>query len=208
MSTAFILDAELRTDQGKGASRRLRHANKVPAIIYGDNKEATNISLVQHEVQHQLHNESFYSHILTIKVGKVEEQVILRDLQRHPYRAYLLHLDFQRVSKGKALHVHVPLHFINEAKNEAIKQGGVLNKVLSDVEISCLPKDLPEYIEVDIQGLTLGHSIHLTEVKLPKGVSLVALSHGDVHEHDTAVVTIQKSRAAVEDEPAVGGEPA
>lgn len=207
MNQEFILDAELRSDKGKGASRRLRREDKVPGIIYGGNTEPLNISLGHNQVTHRLENEAFYSHVLTVKVDGRTEEVILRDVQRHPARPVIMHMDFQRVSKDRAIHVHVPLHFVNEDKCEGVKLGGgIISKILVEVEVSCLPQNLPEYIEVDLLSLQVGDSVHLSELKLPQGVSLVALSHGNVADHDTAVVSVHKPRGAAEEEEAAPAE--
>jgi large subunit ribosomal protein L25 len=203
MNQEFILDAELRADKGKGASRRLRRQDKVPGIIYGGNIEPLNITLGHNQVTHRLENEAFYSHVLTVKVDGRTEEVILRDVQRHPARPIIMHMDFQRVSKDRAIHVHVPLHFVNEDKCEGVKLGGgVISKILVEVEVSCLPQNLPEYIEVDLLSLQVGDSVHLSELKLPEGAALVALSHGNVADHDTAVVSVHKPRGAAEEEQA------
>lgn len=207
MNQEFILDAELRSDKGKGASRRLRREDKVPGIIYGGNTEPLNITLGHNQVTHRLENEAFYSHVLTVKVDGRTEEVILRDVQRHPARPVIMHMDFQRVSKDRAIHVHVPLHFVNEDKCEGVKLGGgIISKILVEVEVSCLPQNLPEYIEVDLLSLQVGDSVHLSELKLPQGVSLVALSHGNVADHDTAVVSVHKPRGAAEEEEAAPAE--
>ena len=207
MSQDFVLDAVTRTDMGKGASRRLRRDNKVPAIIYGGDAEPQNITLAHNEVVHRLENEAFYSHVLTLNIDGKPQETILKDLQRHPAKEVILHMDFQRVSQDKAIHVHVPLHFLNEDKCEGVKiSGGVVSKVLNEVEVSCLPKYLPEFIEVDLINMQLGQSLHLTELQLPEGVELVALSHGD-EDHDTAVATVHKTRGS-SDESAQGGEEA
>jgi large subunit ribosomal protein L25 len=201
MNQEFILDAELRADKGKGASRRLRRQDKVPGIIYGGNIEPLNITLGHNQVTHRLENEAFYSHVLTVKVDGRTEEVILRDVQRHPARPIIMHMDFQRVSKDRAIHVHVPLHFVNEDRCEGVKLGGgVISKILVEVEVSCLPQNLPEYIEVDLLSLQVGDSVHLSELKLPEGAALVALSHGNVADHDTAVVSVHKPRGAAEEE--------
>jgi large subunit ribosomal protein L25 len=207
MSTEnFELIAEVRTDMGKGASRRLRHTNKIPAIMYGGGKDPLPMTLVHHELLKHLEHEAFYSHILTIKVDGKSEKVVLRDLQRHPSKPYVMHADFLRVSETEKLRMHVPLHFINEDIAVGVKQeGGVISHNFNDVEVSCLAKNLPEFIEVDLAELKLGESLHLSQIKLPAGVELVELSHGESHDH--AVAGIHKSRGSsvVEDE-AVEGE--
>jgi large subunit ribosomal protein L25 len=205
MTTDFILNAELRDGQGKGASRRLRREGKVPGILYGAGKEPVSIALNHNELFHQLGNEAFYSHVLTVKLGKATEKAVLRDLQRHPAKPVILHLDLQRVSETEKIRVHVPLHFLNEAGAVGVKAGGMVSHHLVEVEVQCLPKDLPEFIEVDIAGLDVGDIIHLSELALPKGVEVVELLHGT--EHDNAVVSIHKARGATEEtEAEEGGE--
>ncbi len=206
MSESFILEAEPRTDQGKGASRRLRREGKVPAVIYGAGKEPASISLKHNELIHQLENEAFFSHILTVKLGGSEEQAILKDLQRHPSKPVVLHVDFQRVSASEKIRVHVPLHFINEEKSPGVKAGGLVSHNVVEVEVSCLPKDLPEFIEVDLAELELDGTIHLTDLKLPAGVELLELMHGE--GHDQSVVNIHLPRGAKEEHEAEEGEEA
>jgi large subunit ribosomal protein L25 len=199
MGNQYTLDAELRSDKGKGASRRLRRANKVPAIIYGADSEPTALLLDHNQVLRRLENEAFYSHILTIKVDGKDQEAVLRDMQRHPSRPIVLHMDFQRISADRDIHMHVPLHFINEDKCEGVKLGGgLISKIMNEVEVICLPKYLPEYIEIDMTKVQLGQSIHLTELMVPEGVRLAALAHGG--EHDTAVVSVHKPRAVEEEE--------
>ncbi len=199
MAISFELNAELRNDQGKGASRRLRRSGKVPGIIYGAHKDAQAITLDHNEVFLNLQHEAFYSHILTIKIGKDTQQAILKDVQRHPAKTLITHLDLLRVSADEEIHVFVPLHFINEATAVGVKQqGGVVSHNLSEVEITCLPKHLPEYIEVDIANLELGHALHLSDLKLPEGVNLVELAHGEAH--DQPVVAIHHPRVTAEEE--------
>jgi large subunit ribosomal protein L25 len=198
MSESFVVEAEPRTDLGKGASRRLRREGKVPGVIYGAGKEPTSISLEQHVLQHQLENEAFFSHILTVKVGKNEDQAILKDLQRHPSKPIILHVDLQRVSAKEKIRVHVPLHFLNEDTAPGVKAGGLVSHHITEVEVSCLPKDLPEYLEIDLGGLDLEGNVHMSEIALPKGVELVELLHGE--GHDQSVVTIHLPRGAKEEE--------
>ena len=196
MSTDFQLNAEKREDMGKGASRRLRRAGRVPAIIYGLDKAPEAISLTQNQVLKQLENEAFYSQILTVNLDGNSTQAVLRDLQRHPYKAYIVHMDLQRVDMNKPVHVHVPLHFINEESSVGVKAGGMVSHEVIEVEISCLPKQLPEFIEVDIANLNVGESIHLSDLKLPEGVSLLELARGE--DHDLAVVTIHAKKGGAE----------
>lgn len=211
----FELDAELRQDKGKGASRRLRHANKVPAIIYGGGEDAVSLMLEHHKAANALSHEAFYSHILTLKTGSKSEKVILKAVQRHPAEPRLLHIDFLRVRADQKLHMHVPLHFLGDDKAPGLKEGGVISHHMTDVEVSCLPSDLPEFIEVDVSHLALDQSLHLSELKLPSGVELVAFAHG-VEGHDQTVVSLHIPRiieeevvpVAAEGEAAEGGEAA
>jgi large subunit ribosomal protein L25 len=197
MSTEFQLTAEKREDMGKGASRRLRRAGRVPAIIYGLDQAPEAISLSQNQVLKSLENEAFYSQIITVNLGSSSTQAVLRDIQRHPYKAYLVHMDLQRVDMNKPVHVHVPLHFINEETCVGVKAGGMVNHEVIEVEISCLPKQLPEFIEVDIANLNVGESIHLSDLSLPAGVSLLELARGA--DHDLAVVSIHAKKGGTEE---------
>ncbi len=206
MSQEFVIEAFPRGDQGRGASRRLRREEKkIPAIIYGGNKEATSISIWHNELKKALENEAFFSHVLTIELDGKKESVILKDLQRHPYKALLTHADFLRVDKDHEIHVNVPLHFLNEETAPAIKlHGGVAQHQINEVEVICLPQDLPEYIEVDMSGVEMDQVIHLSDLKLTKGVRVAALTHGE--EHDLPVVAIHKPRAAKVDDTEAGEE--
>jgi large subunit ribosomal protein L25 len=202
MTVAFELTAETRDDRGKGASRRLRRQGQIPAIIYGGGQPPEAITLNHQQVLRQLANEAFYSHLLTIKIGSRAEQAVLRDLHRHPFKPTLLHMDLLRVTADQKLRVHVPLHFINEQTAVGVKlQGGSVSHLRIEVEVSCLPGALPEFIEVDLANLEIGDSIHLSELPLPPGVEIVELSHGA--EHDVPVVSIQGRRSDTEEE---GGE--
>lgn len=191
----FIVNAEARTAQGKGASRRLRREGKVPAILYGGKGEPLNLQVDANELNHHLLHEAFFSHILTIKHAAGEDQAVLKDLQRHPAKAQILHADFQRVVAGQELRMNVPLHFINEGASPAGKQGGVVEHLATEVEILVLPKDLPEFIEVDLAALEIDHTVHLSDIKLPKGVKLAVLEHGG---DDAGVAVAHLPRAAVE----------
>ena len=198
MSVTFELDAEVRTDMGKGASRRLRHANKIPAVMYGGGADPVSLTMEHNKIAHALENEAFYSHILTINIDGKPAKAILRDLQRHPAKMRILHADFQRVNMKEKLHMNVPLHFLNEDLAPGVKEeGGIIQHNVVEVEVSCLPGNLPEYIEVDVAELTLGHSLHLSDIKMADGVELVQLAHGE--SHDLPVVSIHKPRAAVEE---------
>ncbi len=199
MSDDFKLNAMVRNDMGKGASRRLRReANLVPAIIYGGKKAPENISIVSNELEHSLQNEAFYSHIITISVDGNEQDVILKDVQRHPSKTVVIHADFLRVSKTQKLQTKVPLHFINEDICVGVKMaGGIISHNMTELEISCLPADLPEYIEVDVSAVDVGNVLHISDIALPSGVESVELSHGE--EHDQPIFTINKPKAAVEE---------
>jgi large subunit ribosomal protein L25 len=193
------LNAELRTDTGKGASRRLRHANKVPAILYGAGKESENLTLEQKDVQYELQHEAFFTQVLELNIGGKKQDVLLRDLQHHPYKQAILHMDFQRVEAKKEMHVNIPLHFINEDIAPGVKtEGGAISHVMSEVEIVCLPKDIPEFIEVDLGELHMGEIVHLSDLKMPAGVEVLALKQGE--EYDSAVASIHARKVAEEPE--------
>ena len=201
----IVLNAELRTDTGKGASRRLRHANKLPAIVYGAGKEPQSLTLEQKDVQYQLQNEAFYTQVLELNVGGKSQEVLLRDLQHHPYRQDILHMDFQRVDAAKEVHVNVPLHFVNEDVSVGVKQeGGAISHIVTEVEVVCLPKDIPEFIEVDLSDMHMGDILHVSDLKMPAGVEVLALKQGE--EHDTAIATIHVRKGGeVEAEEEAGG---
>jgi large subunit ribosomal protein L25 len=196
MAISFELNAEPRSDTGKGASRRLRHAGKVPAIIYGGGKDPETLTLSHNEVQRNLEHEAFYSHILTVKSAGNETQAILRDLQRHPSKAVIMHMDLQRVSATEKLKTQVPIHLIGEDVAPGVKAGGLVSHDLTEVAVECLPKDLPEYIEVDLSALEVGESIHLSELTVPDGVTLTELARGE--DHDSSVVSIHVKRVVEE----------
>ncbi|AZT83009.1 50S ribosomal protein L25/general stress protein Ctc [Marinobacter sp. NP-4(2019)] len=206
MSQEFVIEAFPRGDQGRGASRRLRREErKIPAIVYGGNKEATPIAIWHNELKKALENEAFFSHVLTIELDGKKESVILKDLQRHPYKPLLTHADFLRVDKDHEIHVNVPLHFINEDSAPAIKlQGGVANHQITEVEVICLPQNLPEFIEVDMADVDMDKVVHLSDLKLPEGVRIAALLQGE--DHDLPVVAIHKPRGAKVDEATEGEE--
>ena len=200
MSDDFDLVAELREDQGKGASRRLRREGKVPAIIYGAGRKPRALVLDHNKVLHQLENESFYSSVLNIKVGDKSQAAIVKDIQRHPARPLVLHMDFQRIVDDVEIRMNVPLHFLGEDVAPGVKQGGgKVSRLMNDVEVACLPKHLPEYLEVDISELELDEMLHLSDIKLPQGVEIPELQQGP--EHDQAIVSIHVIKAApVEEE--------
>jgi large subunit ribosomal protein L25 len=192
-SAIFKLDATVRTDLGKGASRRLRLQDKVPAIVYGGDKAPISITLEHNKVNQAQDFEAFYSHVLTINIDGKKEEVLVKDMQRHPFKPKVTHIDFQRVIAGQALTTNVPIHFLNAAESDAIKlNGGHAEHHMNDIEVSCMPKDLPEYIEIDLQNIEMGQTIHLSDVKFPKGVESVELGKGE--EHDLAVVTVKTAR--------------
>jgi len=167
----IAIKAEPRSVQGTGASRRLRRESKVPGVVYGAGKDATPIQLDHKELWFKLKMEAFHASILDMEIGTDKSQVLLRDYQMHPFKPLILHADFQRVAADKKIHMRVPLHFTNEQNSPGVKvAGGLVEHVMKELEISCLPKDLPEYIEVDLGNLQAGHSLHLSSVKLPAGV--------------------------------------
>ncbi|RBP33794.1 large subunit ribosomal protein L25 [Marinobacter pelagius] len=206
MSQEFVIEAFPRDDQGKGASRRLRREErKIPAIIYGGGKDATPVAIWHNELKKALENEAFFSHVLTVELNGKKESVILKDLQRHPYKPILTHADFLRVDKDHEIHVNVPLHFVNEETAPAIKlHGGVANHQINEVEVICLPQNLPEFIEVDMTTVEMDQVVHLSDLKLPEGVKIAALLQGE--DHDLPVVAIHKPRGAKVDEAEEGEE--
>lgn len=196
MKENFVVNAEPRALQGKGASRRLRREGKVPAVLYGGKGEAESLALDHNEMWKHLKTEAFYSHILTLKIKGEGQQVVLKDLQRHPVNEYLIHVDLLRVLADVALRMHVPLHFKGADICPGVKTSeGVVEHHLNQVVVECLPKFLPEFIEVDISHLELNQSLHLSQIKLPEGVALVELKHGN----DQSVVSVHMPRAIVEE---------
>jgi large subunit ribosomal protein L25 len=206
MRISFTFGADPRESQGKGASRRLRHEGKVPAILYGGHADARTLTLSHQKLLIMLDNERFYSTILSLKVGDQTQAAILKDVQRHPFKNAIVHVDFQRVEETEKIRISIPLHFTGAAVSPGVKsQGGIVSHMRTQTEVSCLPKDLPEFIEVDISGLSLNESIHLSQLKIPAGVTLV-----DLAKDDAAVVAIHSPRAE-EPEPtaaAAAGAPA
>jgi large subunit ribosomal protein L25 len=201
MKTSFELVAEFREMQGKGASRRLRHDGKVPAILYGGHSEARALTLSHQKLLIMLENERFYSTILNLKVGDQTQAAILKDVQRHPYKNAIVHIDFQRVEDNQKIRISIPLHFVGAAVSPGVKsQGGLVSHMRNEVEVSCLPKDLPEFIEVDLSALSLNESIHLSQLKIPDGVELIALA-----KEDAAVVAIHSPRAEEPEPTAAAG---
>ncbi|RUO43899.1 50S ribosomal protein L25 [Aliidiomarina taiwanensis] len=197
MSTEYSFDAEIRTDLGKGASRRLRHAGKVPAILYGGDEAPVSLTLDHDKVNNAADHEIFYSSIHTLNVGGKKVQAILKDMQRHPFKPKLVHLDYQRVSAKEEFTTRVPVHFMNEEVIQKLK--GVVIRHEVDIEVSCLPKDLPDAIEIDLAELEIGANIHLSEVTLPEGVTAVELGRGE--DHDLVIVSITAAKEeSTEDE--------
>jgi large subunit ribosomal protein L25 len=189
--TAFPREGE----GGRGASRRLRHSGKTPGIVYGGADKPAPIELDHNALIHALKNEAFHSSILTMQLGKSAQRVLLRDVQMHPYRPQVLHIDFQRVDENKKIHMKVPLHFVNAENSPAVKVGGaIVSHVLNELDIACLPKHLPEFIEVDLANLELGHSVKVSDLKLGEG--MVAVTHGK----DPVVATAVVPKAIVETE--------
>lgn len=180
MKDAFVLDASLRNDMGKGASRRLRREGKVPVVMYGAHKDAVSLTVSHNDLYHKLENEIFYSSVLTINVDGKAEQVVLKDLQRHPHKQLILHADFQRISADEKIRMHVPLHFVGGDAAPGVKMGGgVVIHEVNEIEISCLPKDLPDFIQVDLSGCELGQIVHMSDITPPAGVEIVSLTHGN-----------------------------
>jgi len=205
MDESYTLHAERRVDAGKGASRRLRRTGKVPGIVYGANSEPEMIEVSHNELIRRLDNEAFYSHILSIDIDGKIESAVLKDLQRHPSKPFVMHLDLQRVRAGEKLRMQVPLHFINEDTAVGVKLGGVISHTINEVEVSCFPQDLPEYIDVDVGSLDIGDSLRLSDLRLPDGVELSSiLSAGG--DEQVVSVSAPRTEAAEEAEGEVGEE--
>ena len=190
----------MREDQGKGASRRLRKEEKVPSIIYGGTKEPLMISLNIHEITHLLEDENTFTSVLDLVVGKSKDSVVIKDIQRHPAKNTVFHVDFLRVDAKHALITTTPLHFIGVEENEAIRLGNMLNQFVVSIEISCLPQDLPHGINVDVTNLELGEHLTLTDLILPEGVIITSLQHEDIEAHDQTVCSVSEPKLIVEEE--------
>ena len=211
MSGEFTLNAETRNDLGKGASRRLRRLeNKVLGIVYGGGKKKpTPITVAMNEIVKLAESEAFFTSLVDLSIDGKSEQVVIKDMQRHPAKDTIMHVDFLRVSAKTKITMQVPLHFINEDSCFGVKmEGGVIAHALNDIEISCLPKDLPEYIEVDMAELKVGENVHLSDLTLPKGVDSVALSHGEDHDLLVSAVNAPKGGGDADDEEAADGDAA
>ncbi len=197
MSTAFELDVEARDKLGKGENRRLRRRGKVPAVLYGGGQAPQAIMLEHTRLQRQMENQAFYTSILTLKLAGESQAVIIKDVQRHPFKRQVLHLDFQRILEDAKITLNVPIHFIGEELAYGVReQGGEITRLVTEVELSCLPKDLPEFLELDISAMELNQLLHLSDVVVPEGVELTALAH----DHDPAVISINPPRREEEDE--------
>jgi large subunit ribosomal protein L25 len=214
MADDFDLIAELRDDAGKGASRRLRREGKVPAILYGGGRPPRNLAFDHNKVIQQLANESFYSSVLNVKVGDKEQAVILKDLQRHPAKRQILHMDLQRIREDEVIRMNVPIHFLNEEIAVGVKQGGgSVSRLMTDVEVVCLPKNLPEYLEVDIAELELDELRYISDIPLPEGVEIPALAQGEeanrpiVSIHIIKEVVIEEEEEGLEEAVAAGEVP-
>ncbi|WP_416422508.1 50S ribosomal protein L25/general stress protein Ctc [Pseudomonas sp. App30] len=193
--TDFILNAQARTDLGKGASRRLRRlAAQVPAVIYGGDKEAESVSILAKEIAKLFENEAAFSHVIELNVDGTKQNVVVKAMQRHPAKQFIMHADFVRVVAGQKLTAIVPVHFVNE--EAPVKKGGEISHVVNEIEVSCEAKDLPEFIEVDLANAEIGSIVHLSDLKAPKGVEFVALAHGN----DLAVANVHAPRVAPEAE--------
>ncbi len=202
----FELNCTVRTDLGKGASRRLRRLNDdIPAVLYGGGEDPVSLTIAHKDIAKATENEAFFSHIITLNVGKKKQKAVIKALQRHPAKAILMHADFQRVSDKVEITVNVPIHFLNEDKCAGVKTGGgSIIKTLNEIEIHCFPKDLPEFIEVDMLLLEIGEAVHLADITLPTGAASVALASGN----DLSVATVQAPRAEVEEAATAPAAPA
>ena len=204
MAEKFDLIAEPRDDKGKGASRRLRHEGRVPAILYGGGREPRALTFDHNKLSHQMQSESFYSSILSIQVADASQAAIVKDVQRHPVRDAIVHIDLQRILEDQEIRMHVPIHFINEDIAVGVKiGGGSVSRLLTDVEVVCLPRYLPEYFEVDIATLDVDQMLHLSDLKIPEGVEIPELAQGPEHNHPIVAIHIIKAAVIEEDVPAV-----
>ncbi|WNL47325.1 50S ribosomal protein L25/general stress protein Ctc [Dyella sp. BiH032] len=203
MAQIHEIKAESRKDEGKGASRRLRRADFVPAVVYGAGQPPQSIQIFHNTILLAAKNEWFFSSVLDLNIDGKVQKVLVRDWQKHPFKQQMLHMDFLRINENEAVRVNVPLHFLNQEKSPAGKTSGVvISHNLTEVEVSCLPKDLPEFIELDLAALKPGEIVHLSQLKLPKGVEIPALHLGA--DHDIAVVTANTVKEEVEEAPAEG----
>tara|TARA_E500000178_G_scaffold310740_1_gene326084 strand:- start:2169 stop:2804 length:636 start_codon:yes stop_codon:yes gene_type:complete len=201
MSNQFALSARKRDLFGKGEVRRMRRLNgEIPAVVYGGKINPQSISLIHKDVMKALENESFYAHIIHLKIDGKDEEVVVKDIQRHPAKATVLHMDFLRINKSTSLTIKIPLHFLNEDICVGVKkQGGIISHTMSELEVRCLPKNLPENIEVDLSNLAVGETLHISDINLPKGVESAALTQGHGYDLPVAVVNKSKGTAATKD---------
>ncbi|WP_327439650.1 50S ribosomal protein L25/general stress protein Ctc [Pseudomonas donghuensis] len=190
--TDFILNAQARTDLGKGASRRLRHSANIPAVVYGGGQAAESVTILTKEITKLFDNEAAFSHVIELNIDGKKQNVVVKAMQRHPAKQFIMHADFVRVVAGQKLTAKVPVHFINE--EAPVKKGGEISHTANEIEVSCEAKDLPEFIEVDLANAAVGAIIHLSDLKAPKGVEFVALAHGN----DLAVANVHAPRVAPE----------
>ena len=197
MSEEFNLIAEMRDDQGKGASRRLRRQGKVPAVIYGAGRDPRNLMFDHNKVLRQLEDPSFYSSILNVKVGEKSRAAIVKDIQRHPSKKQIIHIDLQRIVEDEQIKMQIPIHYLGEEDAVGVKiGGGTVTKIMTELEISCLPKDLPEFLEVDISDLELDQMLNVSDISLPEGVEISDI----IKEQDQAIVSIQEIKEIIEEE--------
>ncbi|MBT8084148.1 MAG: 50S ribosomal protein L25/general stress protein Ctc [Woeseia sp.] len=199
MSQDFDLIAEFRQDQGKGASRRLRLQSKVPAIIYGGGREPRALAFDHNKLLRQMDSESFYSSVLNIKVGDTSQAAIVKDVQRHPAKRQVLHIDLQRIVEDQEIRMNVPLHFMGEEQAPGIKAGGSVSRLMTEVEVTCLPRFLPEYLEVDISAMELDDMKHLSDLTVPEGVEIAELAQGEGHDQPIVAIHVIKV-APIEEE--------
>jgi large subunit ribosomal protein L25 len=200
MAEKFDLIADFREDKGKGASRRLRHEGRVPAILYGGGRESRALTFDHNKLLQQMQSESFYSSVLSIRVGEQTQAAIVKDVQRHPARNAIVHIDLQRIVEDQEIRMNVPIHFLNEAIAVGVKiGGGSVSHLRTDVEVVCLPKYLPEYFEVDIATLDVDEMLRLSDIKLPEGVEIPELAQGPEHDHAIVAIHVIKATAS-EDE--------
>ena len=199
MKAAFELDGQPRAGLGRSESRRLRKVGRVPAILYGGGETPTAVTLDHNALSKHMSREAFYTSIITVKLDGKDQRVVVKDVQRHPVKPIIMHLDLQRVLEDQEITLTVPIHFLGEAAAKGVKeQGGVVEHLMTDVEVTCLPRNLPEYLEIDVSGMELNQILHLSDIKLPEGVALVALEH----DQDHPVVAINPPRREEEETPA------
>lgn len=198
MSSVFEFDAVSRASAGTSGAKGIRRNGNIPAVIYGGSSEPELIELSHNEIAKKLANEAVYSHVLQLNVGGKVQNAILKDMQRHPAKDTIIHMDFMRVNMNEKIKVHVPLHFINEETSVGVKAGGVVTHSMVEIEVICLPGNLPEYIEVDLENVDIGGSVHLTDITVSEGVEILALTHGE--DHNLPVAQIVKTRIAASED--------